>query len=515
MRAEVVLPGMPTKGTTSKENREARPPVVVVLGHVDHGKTTLLDTIRKTNVAGRESGGITQHVGAYVIEHDGNPMTFLDTPGHAAFSAMRSRGANVADVAILVVAADDGVQPQTKEAITAIRSADIPLVVAINKIDKANADVEKTKTDLTQEQVLLEGWGGDTPNIEISAKKGDGVTDLLDLVRLVADISELTADPSVPAEGVVIETHHDTQRGVVATALIKDGTLRVGDVLLVGSVTGRVKALEDFLGERIKEAGPATPAVLLGLSDVPDVGDTLVAVSDESEAARLQKEVEKQRAFEKVIAKGEPDIELPVVLRADVQGLLEAIVGELEKLANAHVAIRIVSASTGDVTESDVKQAAATQAAIVGFRVKAPNATQQLAERQGIVMHFHKVIYELLDAVRGLARGRLPKKVTREDLGQLDLLGAFKYSPPTHVIGGRMLNGIARKGVLFEVLRGAEEAEIVARGTVTDLQRDKVPVDEVEQGETCGLLVKYAKGGPVQVGDRLRFFTETIEVPEL
>jgi translation initiation factor IF-2 len=455
-------------------------------------------------------------VGAYVISHAGKPVTFLDTPGHAAFSAMRSRGANVADVAILVVAADDGVQPQTKEAIQAIRSADIPFVVAINKIDKANADIEKTKSDLTQEQVLLEGWGGDTPNVQISAKKGDGVTELLELVQLVAEVSEFTGDAAAAAEGVVIETNHDTRRGVVATVLVKDGTLHIGDVLLAGSVTGKVKALEDFQGTRITEAGPSVPAVVLGLNAVPDVGDTVTAVADEKEAEAKQKAVAAQRAFEKVIAKGEPDIELPLVLRADVQGSLEAIAGELEKLANTHVAIRIVSAATGDVTESDVKQAAATNAAIVGFRVKAPNATSALAERHDIVMHFHKVIYELLDAVRDLARNRLPKQVTREDLGKLDLLGVFKYSPPTHVVGGRMLNGVARKGVLFEVLRGeGEEQEVAVRGTVTGLQRDKVPVDEVEEGEECGLLVKYARGGPMQIGDRLRFFTETVETPEL
>lgn len=486
--------------------------MVVVLGHVDHGKTTLLDTIRKTNIAGKESGGITQHVGAYVIEHDGKPITFLDTPGHAAFSAMRSRGANVADIAILVVAADDGMQPQTQEALEAIRSADIPFVVAINKIDKPNADLDKTKGDLTNAGVLLEGWGGDVPNAEISAKEGTNIDALLELVQLLADISELTGDPGVPARGVVIETHQDPKRGVLATVLVKDGTVRVGDALLAGAVTGKVKALEAFDGESLKEAGPSVPAVVLGFSDVPEVGDTVRVMEDEKTASAAAEEEQERRAYEVTIAEGEPEITLPVVVKTDVRGSLEALIGELEKLKNPHVAIQVVGASTGDVSENDVKQAAAIEAAIFAFRVKATNAVMNVADRHQVRISVHDVIYELLDDLKAAAVDRLPKIVHRKDLGALKVLQTFKYDHPTHVIGGRVESGIAKKGALLEIVR---DDEVLGRAEMTELQRDKIPVDQVEQGRECGMLVKYVKGGPVEEGDVIRFFEETVETPSL
>ena len=496
----------------SKDSGEARPPVVVVLGHVDHGKTTLLDWIRKTNVAGRESGGITQHIGAYVIEHDGRSMTFLDTPGHAAFSAMRRRGAQVADIAILVVAADDGVQPQTKEALEAIRTAKIPFVVAINKIDKVNADIQKTKTDLTNADVLLEGWGGDVPNIEISAKEGKGVNELLEIVQLVGDIAELTGDPAKPAEGVIIEAHRDSRRGIVVTLLVKDGTMRIGDVLLAGAVAGKVKALEDFKGAGIQEARPSTPAIVLGFSDVPDVGDAVRVVADEAQAQEAAGKEEQQRAFEQVIAEGDVEIELPVVIRADVLGSLEAIVNELEKLKNAHVAIRIAGAATGEISESTIRQAATQGALLVGFRVKARDPVLQFAEREDVTIKTFDVIYELTDAVREAARNRLPKIVHREDVGTLELLGAFKYTHPDHVVGGRVESGVARKGVLLEAVR---DDTVVVRAKLVDLQQNKIPVDEVSVGNECGMLIRYETGGPVQIGDIVHFFTETVETPEL
>ena len=486
--------------------------MVVVLGHVDHGKTTLLDTIRKTNIAGRESGGITQHVGAYVIEHQGKSVTFLDTPGHAAFSAMRSRGASVADIAILVVAADDGMQPQTHEALEAIRSADIPFVVAINKIDKANADLDRTKGDLMNAGVLLEGWGGDVPNAEISAKEGTNIDGLLELVLLVAEISELQGNTDAPAHGVVIEAHQDPKRGVLATVLVKDGTLRVTDAIVAGAVTGRVKALESFEGESTKEAGPSGPAVGLGVDDVPEVGDTVRAMEDEKAAQAAAQEEQERRAYEVTIAEGEPEISLPVIVKSDVRGSLEALIGEMEKLKNPHVAIQVVGASTGDVSENDVKQAAAMEAVIFAFRVKAPNAVTNVANRHQVIIKTHDVIYELLDDVKAAAADRLPKIVHRDDLGTLTVLQTFKYTHPNHVIGGRVDGGIGRKGALVEIVRGDE---VLGRAEVTELQRDKIPVDEVEQGRECGMLVKYLKGGPAAEGDTLRFFTETVETPEL
>lgn len=496
----------------SNGSESERPPVVVVLGHVDHGKTTLLDTIRKTNVAGRESGGITQHVGAYVVEHQGKMITFLDTPGHAAFSAMRRRGAQVADLAVLVVAADDGMQPQTHEALEAIRAVDIPYVVAINKIDKPNADLDKTKADLTQADVLLEGWGGDIPNVEISAKEGTKIDDLLEIIQLLAEMAELRGDASAPAEGVVIEAHQDPRKGTITTALVKNGTLRVGDVVVAGSITGKVKALEDFEGNGVKEAGPSMPTVILGLNEVPEVGDALRAVATEAAATAAAAEEKERRSFEVTIREGEPSVTFPLLIKSDVRGSLEAIIGELEKLKNKHVALQVIAASTGDITENDVKQAGAMGATIFGFRIKARNAITNVAERNDVTVRAYDVIYELMDAVKAEAEERLPKIVTRDDVGTLEVLGAFKYDHPNHVIGGRVTSGVARRGVLVEVIRGED---VVARATVTELQRDKMPVDEVEQDRECGMLVKYTKGGPVQVGDTINFFTETIETPSI
>ncbi len=486
--------------------------MVVVLGHVDHGKTTLLDTIRKTNVADRESGGITQHVGAYVIEYNDKPITFLDTPGHAAFSAMRSRGAAVADIAILVVAADDGMQPQTHEALEAIRTADIPFVVAINKIDKPNADLDKTKSDLTHAGVLLEGWGGDVSNVEISAKEGTNVDALLEIVELVADVAELYADERNAASGVVIEAHQDPKRGILATIIVQDGTLRIGDVLVAGPVIGKVKGMELFDGTSTKEAGPSSPVVVMGFNSVPEVGDSVRVVKDEQAAKALAKEEEELRGFEITIAEGEPDITFALVLKTDVLGSLEALISELEKLKNPHIAIQVIAAATGDVTENDIKQAAAMGATVFAFRVKAPNAVQNVADRHEVVVKIHEVIYELLDDVKAGAEERLPKIVTREDVGTLELLGAFKYDHPNHVIGGRVTSGRVRKGALLEVLR---DDQLIARGQLIELQRDKMPVSEVEQGEECGMMVKYKKGGPADVGDIVNFFTETVETTKL
>lgn len=503
---------MSSKRTRTKGQKLLeRPPVVVVLGHVDHGKTTLLDTIRKTNVVARESGGITQHVGAYRVEHSGKTLTVLDTPGHAAFSEMRSRGAKVADVAILVVAADDGVQPQTKEALEAIRTAEIPFVVAINKIDKNNADIERTKNELTENGVLLEGWGGDVPNVEISAKKGEGVEALLDLVALVAEMAELSSDDSASAEGVVVESHQDARRGPVATLLVQQGILRVGDTMTVGSVSGKLKAMSDFTGANIQEAGPSIPAVVLGINGVADVGDRFTVVPDERTAEELAQAEASRRNFERRIADGTPFATFVFLLRADVTGSLEAIVGELEKLRNSIVAIELIGAETGALNESDIKRAASVGATVYGFRVKAPQSIMALAERSGVPVKTFDIIYELLDSVVAACRERLPRQLVRDEVGAVKLLGVFRYDAPQQIIGGLVTKGIARKQVKFEIVR--QEA-VVGRGTVLEVQRQKIVIDEAAQNEECGLKVKFASGGPAEVGDSVRLFIERDTTPD-
>lgn len=497
-----------------------RPPVVVILGHVDHGKTTLTDFIRKSNVVARESGGITQHVGAYVISHQGKPMTLLDTPGHAAFAEMRSRGANVADVAILVVAADDGVKPQTKEAIDTIRAAQIPFVVAINKIDKGNADVERTKNELTEAGVFLEGWGGDTPNVEISAKEGIGVDALLDLVGLVGEMSEaLYADDAQAAQGTVIEAHRDAQRGSVATLLVRQGTLRVGESIAAGKVSGKVKALESFAGEPIREAGPSSPAVILGLRDVPDVGDSFRVAINEAGAEEYAAQEASRRVFEQRIAQGNPEITVALLLKGDVVGSLEAMTHELKKLQNPHVAIEILGADTGEVNESDVKRAASLGATLFGFRARVRPPLVAFAERVGATIRTFEVIYEFVDAVKELCAERLPKQVTREDLGSVKLLATFRSDPPRHVVGGMVTKGAVKKNSQFELLRQPKDPEsaeeIIGAGDVLETQMGQIAVDEIPQNKEGGLLVKYRRGGPAQVGDIVRVFVEHEEKPKL
>lgn len=497
----------------TKASDGSRPPVVVVLGHVDHGKTTVLDKIREANVVARESGGITQHVGAYTVTHNGKTLTFLDTPGHEAFSAMRSRGAKVADVAVLVVAADDGVKPQTRESIEAIQSADIPFVVAINKVDKNNADIERTKTELTEAGVLLEGWGGDVPNVEISAKQGQGIPELLELIALVGEMAELTGDGEKSAEGVVVESSRDTQRGAVVTLLVKNGTLRVGDIVAAGAVTGKIKAMENFTGKAMKEAGPSIPAVVLGFNDVPRVGDVFRVMEDEGAALEAAKEEASYREFEQLIAGEKPQEELVMVLKADVLGSLEAIVDEFKKLKNDVVALRIAGADTGEISENDVKRAAAVGAVVVGFRVKVKTSVSMFAERQGVQVASFDVIYELIDFVKQAMQGKAPKEVKREELGEVTLLATFQKDLPKQVVGGKVRKGVIREDAMFEIVR--DEETVTARGRIVSLQQEKIPVPEVKQGNECGFMVKFSEGGPAREGDSVRIFLEEVNTPEL
>ena len=495
-----------TAGKKRKEIAQTtRPPVVVVLGHVDHGKTTLLDYIRKTNVVARESGGITQHIGAYQVEHDGKKITFLDTPGHEAFSAIRKRGAAVADIAVLVIAANDGMKPQTREALEAIRAAKIPYLVAFTKIDLPQADVQRAKTQLAEAGVLLEGWGGDVPNLEVSGKTGTGIAELLELLLLVAEVAELKDTVDEPFWGVVIEAHRDSRQGPTATVLVKSGILKVGDVISAGTVVGKVKAMENFLKNSVTEANPAMPVVLLGFNDVPDVGDRVLTFGSEKEAAAAAEKEASRRTFEKILGGQESEATLAVIIRADVVGSLEAIVGELEKLANPYVALHIVSADTGEVSENDIDQAEATRAQIFAFRTKIRGQIALRAERTGVKIHMLAVIYDLTDIVKRALQDTVPPEIIREDLGQVRVLALFRDEGTQQIVGGRVASGIIRKGEFAEVMR---DDRLLGRGRLKEVQQNKIPVDEVKQGNECGMLIEIKGSIDIVEGDMLRVFHE-------
>lgn len=479
---------------------QARPPVVVVLGHIDHGKTTLLDKIRETNVALRESGGITQHLGAYEVIFGGDKkITFLDTPGHETFSKMRARGVRVADIAILVVAADDGPKPQTVEALSAIKQAGIPFVVALNKIDKPAADTDRAKSQLAEVGVLVEGWGGSVPVVAVSAKDGRGIDELLETVLLVAEISELAGDPEFLGEGVVIESHLDAQRGPSATLLITNGSIERGKYVQAGETCAPVRILEDSQGRPIEKAGPSSPVAIAGFSAVPAVGATFQLYATKTEAE------EKARvACDVPQAKAVSSAEVGFMIKADVAGSLEALVGEIQKIVPKEVAVRFFDGGVGEITETDIKTMAAAKIAIVvGFRTKAKPAVLELAERAGVAIRTFDIIYEAIDWVRRELAGLIPKKIVREDVGQLLVLKIFGASKSGRIIGGRVKSGRASKGARFDVLRAGEK---IFSGSVAGLQRNKIAVDELSEGEEGGLLVHVPKA--IEERDVLVFFFE-------
>lgn len=504
------------KKKSKKENLETRPPVVVVLGHVDHGKTKLLDTIRKTNVIDKEAGGITQHIGAYEIEHDGKRITFIDTPGHEAFSNIRSRGAKAADIAILVVAADEGVKPQTKEAIQHAKSAGIPVVVVINKIDKPEANPEKVKGELKKLDIVVESLGGDVPSVNISAKEGKALDDLLDVINLVAEIQNLKGNPAVPARGVVLESHLDHQRGPTATLLITEGTLRKEDWVVTGSSHGKVKILENFRGDELEEAHISQPVLITGITEVCDVGETFEAVPSEKEAEEKAKErgdadllaAKENRESAKATEEstGESKLEpktLPIIIKADVLSSLEAIRAELEKISSREVSIRLLRGEAGDVDEDDVKLAFSSRARIFGFGVRVPQAIQDLATRSGIKIITSNIIYEFIQKLRDEASRLLEPEVTRTIRGKVKILALFKRDGSRQVIGGKVVQGEAKKGAACLVVRGGIEE---GKGRIIGLQRQKKDVDRVLAGEECGML--FEGNADVREGDTLEFFEE-------
>ncbi len=480
---------------TEDENVQTRPPVVAVLGHVDHGKTTLLDAVRKTSVAEGEAGGITQHIGAYAIEHDGQPITFIDTPGHEAFTAMRARGAQVTDLAILVVAADDGVMPQTAEAIDHIKAAEVPMIVAINKSDLDGADPERVRRMLAEKDVIVEKWGGDVLDVQVSAKTGDGVSDLLASIQLLAEMAELKANPRRAAMGVVIESKRDKSRGAVSTVLVQTGTLHIGDNVVVGTAKGRVKALVDDRGRRVEEAGPSTPVEMLGLSELPDAGVRLVVVSDDKAAREVvegrQRAADERRAttlqdIGARAASGETK-ELAVVLKTDVFGSVDAVRQALEGLSASEAQVRIIHAAPGAVTENDVLLAAASNAVIVGFNTRTEPGAKRLAGQDRVEIRNYDIIYRLTEDVEKALQGMLAPTLRDVVEGRLTVRAVFDLSRSRRSAGCYVAEGSVSRGAMARVTRGGAE---VFDGPIASLRRFKNDVRQVQTGYECGLTLE-------------------------
>lgn len=501
-----------------KKNLQERPPVVVVMGHVDHGKTKLLDTIRKENTLGGEAGGITQHIGAYQAIRNDKPITFIDTPGHEAFTAMRGRGAKVADVAILIVAADDGVKPQTIEAHKIIEATGLPFVVAINKIDKESADVKKTKQELVNKLgIAPEEWGGKVICSPISALDGKGVQELLDMILLLdqTEAKDTKANPDAPAMGTIVESHVDKSAGPVATAIIQNGTLKVGDPIVIKDKRyGKVKALHNYKGNSIEKATPSMPAQILGLKIAPEVGD-IMEVSDGERLGKRMGKIEKKRPQqEQVTAQINGDHDdikiLNIILKSDVYGSAEAVEEALEKINTEEVKVKIVSKGLGNIMDGDIKKAEAADAEIIGFNIKVPTHIEQLKRERGVKVHTFSVIYELLDYVKNEMQQLTPTEYERKDLGRLKVLAVFRSDKESQIIGGRVLEGMAKRDAKIEVIR---DKEILTTGKLIRLQSGKEDVATVDQDQECG--IQYDGKPVIQEGDILQFYEEIEKGKEL
>jgi len=504
------------------EDLVARPPVVTIMGHVDHGKTSLLDAIRETEVAAGEAGGITQHIGAYQVHKDDKTITFLDTPGHAAFTAMRARGAKVTDVAVVVVAADDGVMPQTKEAIDHARAADVPMLIAVNKIDKEGANPEKVRNELAQEGISPEEWGGDTVFCEVSAKTHQGLDNLLDMILLVTELEELGANPNAPASGTVIESQLDPGRGPVVTVLVQRGTLKIGDSLVGGPQWGRVRAMQDFTGERVDAAGPGMPVEVLGFDGVSDAGEFVQAVDNDrrarqlaqERATRLKTEALARRqarkvSLDEVFARvQEGDIkELNIVLKADVAGSLEALQDEIAKVPQERVAINIIHSQTGGINESDVMLASASDAIIIGFNVRPLADARRAAVSEGVDIRTYSVIYKITEDLRNAMEGLLEAVEVEEAVGEAEIKQTFKASKVGRIAGCIVTEGKASRTAGVRLVR---QGTVIWTGKLGSLRRFKDNVQEVEEGQECGVVLDgYAD---VKEEDMLEFFqTKQVE----
>ena len=503
------------------EAASERPPIVAVMGHVDHGKTTLLDTILGTKTVTGEAGGITQHISAYQTIRNGRPITLLDTPGHEAFAALRQHGAALTDVVIIVVAADDGVMPQTVEAIRFARSANARIVVAINKMDKEGANPDMVKAQLASEyQLNPEEWGGDTIMVPISAKMNEGIDKLLDMVLLVADMEELKADTDVPAEGLVIEAHMEKGKGSVVNLLVEQGMLKPGHFLVAGTAYGKVRTLVDFAGKTLKEAGPSTPVTVTGFKELPQFGDVFTIVKNEKEARlmveRTKIEAERNAASTnvtgadilKMMTQKHDTQDLNVIVKADVQGSLTSVMDSLRLVdTKGQITLRIIGSGVGNVNESDVRLAESSDAIIYGFNIELPPAVKRLAMRDKVQIRLYRVIYELLDDARQSMEQMLAPEVVETEVGKLTVKGVFRTMKEEVICGGEVTSGKVMPNVLARVLRGGEQ---IAEVEVTNVQRQQQEAKEVFEGEMCGLSLKTVKKLIVEEGDKLEFFTREL-----
>lgn len=501
------------KGTT-------RPPVVAMMGHVDHGKTSLLDAIRGSKVVKGEAGGITQHIAAYQVEHNKRTITFLDTPGHEAFAALRQHGANATDLVIIVVAADDGIKPQTVEAIRYARKAGVKILVAINKIDKEGANPNQIKQQLAEQDILVEGWGGDTVVVEVSAKTGQNLDKLLDMILLVSDVEELKAVDNGPASGLIIESHMEKGRGPVAVGLVEEGKLQNGDFVVAGTTYAKVRNLESTERTALKNAGPSTPVIMTGFKALPEFGNEFFSVKSEKEArTKVAEATNKSSAgggrldmnsneLIRIINRKNELQELPVIVKADVQGSLTSVIDSLKTLEHEEVAVRVVGSGVGAVNESDVHTARTTGAIIIGFHVDFPANVRQLANRDGVQVHLYKVIYELLDDIKEELSKLLAPEVVEKELGTLVIKGVFKTTKTEVICGGEVSKGKLTVPSFARVLRAKD---ILAEVEVTNLKRGPQDAKEVLEGEMCGVNLKTTSRLLIEEGDKLEFFTrETV-----
>lgn len=505
----------PVSDETTRTNEQLRPPVIAVMGHVDHGKTSLLDALRETHVAQKEAGGITQHIGAYQIKKNDRVLTFLDTPGHEAFAALRAHGAQTCDIAIIVVAADDGVKPQTKEAIDHAKAAGVSIVVAINKMDKNGADPNRVKQELTEVGLQPDDWGGDIPCVEVSAKTGEGLDKLLEVVILVADILNPQAYTEGLASGVVVESHLDTGKGPVVTLLVQNGQLNVGDWIVVGKSYGKIRSLEDYRQQKIKIASPAMPAIVSGLKDLPVFGDWFEEVENEKIAKDWMTKQARKASFKSLTATksmSSADItkavidgktkELAVLVKADTQGSLESLVHSLETIGNDEVRVRVVNSGVGDISESDINAAAAGNALILGFHVSISGPVNQLAKREGVDFKLYKIIYELLDDVREWLSSLLEPELVETEHARLKVLGVFKTTKTIVICGGKVLSGKITSDLQVRIYDGDT---MRGEGKLVNLQRNQDPVKEVVEGEECGLGVET--NVKISEGDEIQFYS--------
>lgn len=502
------------KKPVASDKAGQRPPVVAVMGHVDHGKTSLLDAIRGADVVKSEAGGITQHISAYQIKHNDRYITFLDTPGHEAFAALREHGAALTDVVVIVVAADDGVKPQTIEAIRFARKAGVKIIVAINKIDKEGADINRVKQQLSENDLLIEEWGGDIVVAPVSAKTGEGIPHLLDMILLVADVEDLRADRDIPAEGLIIEAHMEKGRGSVAEALVEAGTLKPGQFVVAGSSYARVRNLESTSGQTLTHAGPSMPVLITGFKSLPEFGDTFVAVSDEKTARSMASQSLHQQKtvgrtdinsgeLIRMINRSNEVTELNVVVKADVQGSLTSVIDSLKALDTEEVAVRVVGSGVGTINENDVHLAATTSAIIYGFHVQLPNNIKQLAARDKVRLRLYKVIYELIDDAKSEMSLLLPPEVVETELGRLNVKGIFKTTKTETICGGEVTKGKLTLPALVRVMRGKEA---IAEVEATGLRRGPAETKEVFEGDMCGVSLGTSTRLDIQEGDHLEFF---------